>query len=304
MSSISELLEALESISDDGGRITVREGDYEVTETIVLDKDNVTVEGMGPGTRFTLGDDVNCPVFVIGDVSDEEPDRIVRNITLRDMLIDGNRENQTSELCLDPRRLFLRNNCITVRGSVDTTVENVALQGARSGGIVTEHGCENILIRRVVAYDNFFDGIACYETTRSTIVECTSRNNLAAGLSCDLGFNENIVADSFFVMNGSVGIFWRDSSGNLVSQSFMTDNEEDGVFLADGEGLGELPTADNVFDACFFIRNGRFGIWQAGQNSRGNILYGGIFAENEDGDVEESFPLLAPLTLFDTIMLP
>ena len=299
VSTVAELRAAIANVPAGGGRIVMLQGEYVLDGAVVIDRDNLIIEGQGAGTLVRLGDHVNQPCFILGSAGcDDAALPIRRNLALRRLRIDGNRANQDSETDGSCRR----NNCISVRRCVDTTVEDVLLENARSGAIVAEKGCENLLLDRITAQNCFFDGIALYVTTRSLIINCTSRNNLAAGLSCDLGFRDCIVAHCLFVSNGSVGVFWRDSTGNLLADSRISQNSQDGIFIADGDT--GLPASANVFDCNFYTNNGRHGFWQAGAHSTGNVLDGGLFQGNSQSAIEESFPATAPLIRYNVTLLP
>lgn len=303
VSSIAELVAALADLPPQGGHIIVRAGMYVVVSTIVINRDNVIVEGQGTATFFRLADGANCPVFVIGEPTPFQPALTRRNIVLRNMRVSGNRTNQSSELCGVPGREFLRNNCVTVRQVEDCTVENVVLEGARSGGVVLEQVCVNVLLRRIITSDNHFDGIAWDGLiSNCTISECTTRDNLEAGISFDIGPESNLIVNSIIVENGTVGIFMRDSRRNLFANCLIAKNGEDGVFIADGDAAGAAAT-ENIFEANFYVDNVRNGIWQAGANSITNIVDGGFFCGNGANTIEESFPT-APLIASDITECP
>jgi hypothetical protein len=303
VNSVEALNAALAGLSTQGGRIVVKAGTYTLENSVVIAKNNVVVEGEGAATHFRLANDANEPCFVIGEPTPEQPTAIHRNIALKNLLIDGNRLNQASELSDTPGRAHLRNNCVTVRACEGVTLENLVLQNARSGGVVTEKGCDDVVMDRVTAFGNEFDGIACYVTTGSLITGCTCRDNEAAGLSCDLGFDGNVVTECFFGDNGTVGVFWRDCADNILADCVMSENEQDGIFLADGDAPGNLPTTRNLFQGNLYLDNGRHGIWQAGANSVDNVLDGGIFEGNVSSAINESFAETAPLIRYDVTLI-
>ena len=304
VSSVADLIAALENLPAEGGRIIVCEGTYVLTASIDINRDNVIIEGEGPATFFTLADGVNGPCFVVGEPTPAQPTVTHHHIVLRNLRISGNRAGQTSEQSTVPGREHLRVNGITLRQVGDCTVEDVVVESARSGGIVLELTCNNILLRGITTSDNFFDRIAVDgSSTDSTITECTCRNNLAAGISFDIGPSSNRVVNSTLVDNGTTGVFIRDSRRNLFSDCFIARNGQDGVFIADGDGPGAAAT-ENTFSANYYVDNGRNGIWQAGPNSTDNVVDGGVFQGNAANAIEESFPLTAQLVEYDVTIVP
>lgn len=304
VSTVQELRDALDGMPPQGGRILMRAGTYDVSAPIVVAHDGVTIEGEGMATYVRLVDGANCPVFVLGEAIPVQPIGQHTGIVLRNMVVDGNRHGQTQELCDLPGLDHLRNNCITIRSARDCTVENVTVQSARSGGIVTEKGCSTIMLRGIIARDNHFDGIACYETVRSTISECSLDSNEAAGLSFDLDFDHNVITACFITNNDGPGIFIRASSHNHFSACHVTDNGEDGVFIADGEPPTSAGAVRNFFENNTYTFNGRHGIWQAGANSIQNVVSGGLFLGNTGNAIEQSFVVTAPLLVTGEVILP
>lgn len=73
-------------------------GTYMCTNPVVIDRDNVNLRGAGPATILRLADGANAPVLIIGQTLNV-PTVTRSNITVSDLVIDGNRANQTLE-CL------------------------------------------------------------------------------------------------------------------------------------------------------------------------------------------------------------
>jgi hypothetical protein len=111
----------------------------------------------------------NAPVLILGQTV-AVPSITRRNNHISDLMIDGNRANQTSECMGGPCGPDhpLRNNGISIRRCEDCRVERVTIFSASSGGLVTELTCRGLTVRDYTSFDNQFDGLAAYEPENST----------------------------------------------------------------------------------------------------------------------------------------
>ena len=153
-----------------GGEVFIPAGKYTCATPIILDRDNLIIRGEGAATLLRVADKANIPVFVMGQTS-RVPSVIRRYIQVKNLHIDGNRANQTSECMGGPcsDEFPLRNNGITIRRCEDCVVDNVTVYGAISGGLVTELGCQRLMIRDYTSYDNEYDGFAGYLQARRAV---------------------------------------------------------------------------------------------------------------------------------------
>ena len=163
----AEIQKALAALPAGGGAVVLPPGKIEVDQPIVLRRDYQTLHGCGTSTILTLADNANCPVIIMGEPVNH-PQKTVRGLRVSDLAIDGNRIHQQRECW----RLFgegsqIRNNGITAQDVSDSTVEHVTTARCRSGGLVTTLGVRRLTVRGLDAYDNEFDGLACYLTTDS-----------------------------------------------------------------------------------------------------------------------------------------
>ncbi len=137
------------------------------------------------------------------------PKKIIRYLRVSDLYIDGNRAHQQRELWrLRGEGSEIRNNGIIVQGVSDSTVENLTAARCRSGGLVTTLGVRRLTVRGLDAFDNQFDGLACYDTTDSLFTDLFLHDNPCAGISLDLAFNHNTISHAILAGN-DLGIFMR-----------------------------------------------------------------------------------------------
>ncbi|AOS43019.1 Pectate lyase superfamily protein [Lacunisphaera limnophila] len=254
---------ALAGLPPDGGVVELGAGVFTLTRPIVIARDDIELRGQGPATVLFLAPRANCPVVLVGSPA-TPVDRRVRRVTVRRLLMDGNRTEQQFECyggpCDESHLTALRNNGLTIRGAEDILVEDVVTRRARSGGVVLEKDCRRVRIDRLEAYENEFDGLAAYETEDSDFTRLNLHHNRSAGFSFDWRFNRNRITDSIASDNGSQGIFMRDSNHNLFERVTLANNGEQGVFLAETRELPGTACRDNRFSGVTITGNGTQGI--------------------------------------------
>jgi len=280
---------AIYQLPTEGGELVLMPGTYTCTAPIIIDKNNVTLRGSGPATLLRLADNVNAPVLVMG-VTENIPSRSVRHVRVIDLMIDGNRANQTAECMGGPcsDAFPLRNNGISIRRCVDCVVQSVTVYGAMSGGLVTELGCRRLTIRDYTSYDNEFDGLAGYETEDSTFSGIHLYGNKAAGISTDIKFNNNKFYDVTIADNKTVGIFMRDSLDNSFTNLHIRDSVQHGIFLAQVNTDPNTAATGNTFTGVVISRSGGMGILANDASCVNNMMVGAQFINNKNGCISEA----------------
>lgn len=205
-----EIQAALDALPAGGGTVVLPPGQIVVRQPIVLQRDGQALRGSGVATVLRLADQANCPVIIMGQPVNHPP-AVVRNLWVGDLFIDGNRQLQMRELWkLHGEGSAIRNNGITIQSVSDSTVEHITCAHNRSGGVVTTLGVARLTVRDLTAFDNEFDGLACYLTTDSVFTDLNLHDNPGAGISLDLAFNNNVISNAVLNAN-DIGIFMRSS---------------------------------------------------------------------------------------------
>jgi parallel beta-helix repeat protein len=236
-----QIQQALDALSKSGGEVVLPPGKISIRQPIVLRHDNQTLRGSGIATILRLADDANCPVIIMGEPVNH-PKKTVKHLRVADLFVDGNRENQQHELWqVQGAGSEIHNNGITVQGVSDSTVENVTCAACRSGGLVTTLGVKRLIVRGLTAFDNEFDGLACYLTTHSVFTDLYLHDNPGAGISLDLAFNHNVISNAVLNAN-DLGIFMRASRDNQFHNVTIHNSHHFGVFMAHSEKF----TADGM----------------------------------------------------------
>jgi hypothetical protein len=218
-----------------------------------LQRDFQTLRGSGGTTILHLADNANCPVIILGEPINN-PMHVIRHLKVAGFFIDGNRSHQQRELWREQGEgSEIRNNGITVQAVSDSVVEHVTCARNRSGGLVTTMGVQRLTVRDLNAFDNEFDGLACYLTTDSFFGDLYLHDNPGAGISLDLAFNHNVISNADLTAN-DLGIFMRASRENQFHNVAIRNSHHYGVFMAHSEmqtpnGWGPAPRTECVYNA-------------------------------------------------------
>jgi hypothetical protein len=226
-----QIQQALESLPDSGGEVSLSPGTYNITQPLVLHRSHQTLRGAGATTILRLADRANCPVIVIGQALNT-PLMNLSDVHATDLFIDGNRLHQQFEIWqVSGDGSQIRNNGITVQGVTDSTVERVTAAHCRSGGLVTTCYVRRLKVKDFEAFDSEYDGLACYRTEDSLFTGLNLHDNQAAGISFDLAVNRNIIEHAVLA-NNDLGVFMRDSRHNLFRNIEVDQSRKFGVFMA------------------------------------------------------------------------
>jgi hypothetical protein len=235
----AEIQQALDALPAGGGEVVLPAGRIEVRQPIVLSRDNQTLQGAGAATILHLADNANCPVIIVGEPLNN-PSQTIRHLKVAGFFVDGNRVHQQRERWrLTGEGSEIRNNGITAQNVSDSTVENVTCARCRSGGLVTTRGVRRLTVRNLTAFDNEFDGLACYQTEGCLFTGLCLHDNPGAGISLDLDFNGNAVSNAVLTAN-DLGVFMRASRGNQFCNISIRNSRHYGVFMAQAGTLTPL----------------------------------------------------------------
>src|SRR5690606_21834872 len=113
-------------------------------------------------------------------------------------------------------------------------------------------------------------------------------DNLAAGFSFDIKFNNNMFNDIIINNSGSVGIFMRDSFDNLFTNMHIDNSGQHGIFLAQVDAETDTPAAGQTFSSIKVSRSGGYGLLVNDPSCTNTVLTGAQFINNTSGCVSEA----------------
>ena len=149
------------------------------------------------------------------------------------------------------------------------------------------------------AFDNQYDGLACYETEQSRFDGLRLHDNLAAGISLDLSFDNNYITNA--VLNGNdLGIFMRHSRHNAFKGVTISKCHRHGVFMAQAtsrtsKGWRLFPGTEcigNVFENLMVTDCGGKAFQVNDASCSNNVILGASFIRNILGGVIFREPII------------
>jgi hypothetical protein len=289
-----------------GGEVILTAGKYIIHEPIMLRKDGQTLRGCGDATVLYLADGANCPVVIVGSLS-AHAKKPIQGVRLADLFIDGNRLHQPKEVWrFLPEGAGVYNNGVDVWGADEATIDHVVCSHCRSGGMVTTARTRRLTLRDYTAFDNQFDGLACYDTEASHFIRLNLHDNLAAGISLDLNFDHNVIRGAVLTDN-DLGIFMRQSRSNVFEEVTIKQSRHHGVFMAGtgvttATGWRVLPgteCAGNTFKKLLITHCGGNAFRVNDADCTNNTLSKSQFLDNAQGGLSQVAPNLLTLLLPD-----
>jgi hypothetical protein len=225
----ADIQKALDSLPPKG-EVVLSPGKYEISEPLLLRHDYETLRGSGAATILHLADGADCPVVILGPPMTQTK-HPATHLLLADLMIDGNRKNQKVEFWKSAGDgSEFNNNGVQIWNVTDAAVKHVICCRCRSGGMVTA-GVRRVQVNDFDAYDNQYDGLACYQTEECRFGCLHLHDNLAAGISLDLAFNHNCITNAVLADN-DLGIFMRHSRNNSFKGVTISKSRHHGVFMA------------------------------------------------------------------------
>ncbi len=157
-------------------------------------------------------------------------------------------------------------------------------------------------MRGLDAFDNEFDGLACYQTEDCLFTDLFLHDNPGAGISLDLAFNHNIISNAVLTGN-DLGVFMRASRDNQFHNISIRDSHNFGVFMAHAEtktanGWGPAPMtecAHNSFTNLIAVNCGGAAFRVNNSTCTNNVIIRATFDGNLKGGLSLAQPNLVTM---------
>ena len=117
-----EIQRALDQLPAEGGTVVPAPGVYDLHQPLWLNRNGLALRGAGESTVLRLADQADCPVVILGPIA-RQTAAVVHDLSVSDLVIDGNRSHQTVEQWPDPGNTSgIQNNGIMIQSARQVTV--------------------------------------------------------------------------------------------------------------------------------------------------------------------------------------
>lgn len=298
VNTVEEIQPAIDKAGEEGGgTIILGTGKYILNNHIHIHSNNINLYGSGANTILKVADNAQVSAIMIGSTDSDPSGTPVSKITIKDLTINGNKANQTSEFYKEsPYNEYLRVNGISIRFCKNIVIENVFIRSARSGGIVTEKGVKNFIASKLVITNCYYDATAYYNTENSIVEGCVFKNNSSAGISIDWECRSNIFVNNIIKGNGSgedgtgnnPGIYIAYSYNNLFGENIIQENAGNGIIITVQEAVPNSGAQYNYFKENYILNNLEYGIWVTDSSCTHNYGHGTYYCNNTLGTLLDS----------------
>ena len=266
-----EIIQALEALPATGGEIVILDGTYNITASINIPKDNVSIRGNGNATILKRGynsTDTDRGLITLNGKS---------GCKIQDLQIDGNNATYTADY-----------NCgIYLVSSSNNTITGNTCNNNNGCGIFLYTSSNNNTVRGNTCNNNNGDGIELVSSSNNTITGNTCNNN-SNGIYL-YSSSDNTVTDNTCYNNGD-GIYLFSSSHNTVTDNTCNNNNSNGIFLSssshntvtgntcnnnNGDGIYLISSSNNTITGNTYYNNGN-GIYLSSSSNNtvtGNTCY-------------------------------
>jgi parallel beta-helix repeat protein len=289
-----EIIQALNDLPETGGEVVILDGTYNITASINIPKNNVSLRGNGNATilkRMYDSTDTASGPTARGLITLSEKS----SCKIQDLQIDGNGTTYTASYNCGIYLSSSSNN--TVTGNTCNNNSNtdkirygygIYLYSSSSNNTITGNTCNNNSagIDLVLSSDNTVtgntcnnnsDGIDLFRSSNNIITGNTCNNNNSAGIY-PFGASNNTIIGNICNNNNSNGIYLASSSDNTVTSNTCNNNRYEGIdLLESSNNMITGNTCNNNIDGIYLrsssSNNTVTGNTCNNNNSRGIHLY-------------------------------
>lgn len=273
----ADIQEAINSLPSTGGTVYIKEGTYNIIQTITLNKNNISLVGVGNGTIIKANSDINA----IEAISKT-------NLTIENLAIIGNSSTGA-----------FTGNGIFFDGCNDSLIKNCWIS-LNNSGIYLRNSSTRLILTENIIFSNTESGIECDTTINCIFSNNVIYSNSLRGMDLQISSTTCIISGNIITLNTSNGILIT-GSYNIFKGNVITSNGASGITTSGGDkniisgnvinsntGRGillQLTTTDNIISGNICNSNSSYGISTSGTR---NIVAGNNLMLNTSGTIEDS----------------
>ncbi len=220
-----EINDALSNLPSTGGIVLLKKGTYNIAGSIDILKSSVILQGEGKSTKIFLSNSGNVDIIRVGNGT-----TIVNDCVVEDLMVDGNRANQTS-----------LGSAIIIWGASGTKALRNIVRGCRLTNCYLDclkliFADKSIIENNVIDENTGGAGIGIFSSSQTNNIVGNILIRNSYGVYSNSHYNN--IASNVFVDNTSYGVYLNGTVNCNVSANWFGSIAyyQTGVYLAAGTG--------------------------------------------------------------------
>lgn len=233
---------ALDAIPAGGGLVRVPPGNFEISEPLLLARENIRIEGSGAATHIINKNQAGQPAIIVRPTSDKKNARIWR-VQLADFRISGNPKSGDGLVAEGVNEIYVHGLSIDHNGGHGINLVDCYEDPRVSDCILTYNGLAGLNILRghdIVVNANQFeenqDALRCIDSFNLCMNGNCLDDHLRHGVVIENTYGSVVSGNMIEECNGTAIILDRDCYGVTLSANVIAHNMEGGIELKDAWG--------------------------------------------------------------------
>lgn len=243
-SQFADLQAAFDAVPQEGGLVRLPPGEFEITQPLILSRENVRVEGSGAATHLINRNEDGRPALLLrhADYPKDSKARIWR-VQLADFRISGNPKSGDGLRAEGVNEIYLSGLSIDHNGGNGISLVDCYEDPRVSDSILTYNAKTGLEILRghdiVVSANQFeenLDALRCIDSFNLCMTGNALDDHLRHGVVIENTYGSVLSGNMIEECRGTAIIIDRDCYGITVAANVIAHNFEGGVDLRDGWG--------------------------------------------------------------------
>jgi parallel beta-helix repeat protein len=213
-----EIIQALNALPATGGEVVILDGTYNITASINIPKDNVSIRGSGNATtlkRMYNSTNTDSGATAKGLITLNEKS----GCKIQGLQIDGNKATYTASYNYGIYLYSSSNNNTVTGNTCNNNSYGIRLDSSSNNNTVTGNTCNN---------NNY--GIYLVSSSDNTVTNNTCNNNSSYGIRLYSSSNNTVTGNT--CNNNISGISIYSSSNNTVTGNTCSNNDNNSIYLS------------------------------------------------------------------------
>ncbi|MCH2210827.1 MAG: right-handed parallel beta-helix repeat-containing protein [Fuerstiella sp.] len=235
---------AVDSLPIEGGKILLPAGTFEITEPVVITRDDVLIQGSGTASHIKNISTEGTPALILRPPSDRpDSDELQWRVTLADFRVSGNEHSGHGIMATDVNELYINGVTVTGNGGDGIHLDHAYEDPRVCNSLVTYNKGTGLYLTRchdIVVSANQFeenqDAVKCLDSFNLCMTGNNLDDHLGDGVVIEYTYGSVLSGNMIEECQGTAVVLDRDCYGITVSANVVAHNAGGGVDLRDAHG--------------------------------------------------------------------